>query len=337
MNKTNCPSIAPIPGSAGRPFWSVMIPTYNPDPTYLEQALRGVLDQDPGSQEMQIVLVDDGSDAFDPELFLGDLGVPRVSFYRQPRHVGIAGNWNSCLEQARGQWVHLLHQDDLVLPGFYQRLRKGIETDARIGAAFCQHFLINGDGSRGDLMSQVKPNTVGILKDWLEYVFVVLSIQTPSIVVKRSVYERVGGFDVSFKYALDWDMWKRIATQYPLWYEPEPLACYRRHGQSTTRKLMHSGSDMVDIRRSIETSESYLQPAVAAAVTERARNYWTKIAIRNAGHLLFLERDLGGTIAQLWQARKISSSSLVVKLIVKLTRENREEKRLVRANGAVGG
>lgn len=314
-----------------------MIPTYNPDPKYLEQALRGVLDQDPGKQEMQIVLVDDGSDVFDPELFIRELGVPRVSFYRQPRHLGIGGNWNTCVEQARGQWVHLLHQDDLVLPGFYQRLRNSIETDARIGAAFCQHFLINSDSSRGYLMSRVKANTAGILADWLEHVFVALSIQTPSIVVKRSVYESVGGFDASFKYALDWDMWKRIATQYPMWYEPEPLAGYRQHGQSTTRKLMHSGRDIADVRRSIKISESYLQPPIAAAVTERACTYWAKIAIRNAGHLLFLERDPGGTIAQLWQARKISSSSLVVKLIVKLARENRERKRLMRANGTVSG
>lgn len=323
----NVPRIGAVPEGVQRPFWSVMIPTYNPVPGYLEQTLNSVLQQHPGPQEMQIELIDDGSTDFDPEVFLWRMGAPAVSFYRQPRHVGIGGNWNTCLDRARGQWVHLFHQDDLVLPGFYRRLREGVKTDPRIGAAFCQHFMVDGKGSRRFLMSRLKQETPGIVADWLEYVFVGLSFQTPSIVVKRSVYEEVGGFDVTFEYALDWDMWKRIAPRYPLWFEPEPLACYRRHERATTRGLMRSGRNIAEIRRSIEVSQSYLPPAIAAEVLERARKFYTKHAVCVARQLLFTEHDVRATIGQLWEARKMSSSTMVVKAIVKLAMKTWQARR----------
>jgi hypothetical protein len=321
VNSVKSPSIGPVPDTEERPFWSVMMPTYNPNLDYLEQALRSVLEQAPGPREMQIELIDDGSADFDPEAFLHKVGGARVSFYRQPRHMGIGGNWNTCLERARGHWVHLLHQDDLLLPGFYRRLREGIETDPDIGAAFCHNFYIDSQGGKDFPPSRIKQKTPGILTDWLEYVFVGLSFTTPSIVVKRSVYEKLGGFDVAFDYALDWDMWKRIACQYPLWCEPEPLAGSRRHEQSTTRKLMQSGTNIAEIGRSIETSKSYLPPAMAAHMDRRARDYYTGWAVLKAAQLLLIERDARATLAQLCEARKLRSGTAVMKAIMKLSLE----------------
>lgn len=318
LNGINSPSISPVPDTVERPFWSVMIPTYNPNLNYLEQALCSVLDQAPEPKEMQIELIDDGSTDFDLQLFLQKVAGSRVSFYRQPQHTGIGSNWNTCLERARGHWVHLLHQDDLVLTGFYRRLREGIETNSTVGAAFCHHFSIDSEGQSVFPRSLIKQNSRGILTDWLEHVFVFLSIMTPSIVVKRSIYEQLGGFDITFDYALDWDMWKRIASQHPLWFEPEPLAGRRTHGQSTTRKLMRSGTNIAEIRRSIETSKSYLPAAVAAGMARRAGDKYTRFAVRTAVRLLF-RRDVRATLAQLCEAQKIRSGAAVMKAIVALS------------------
>ena len=319
LSRVNGVFIRPVPDTVERPFWSVMIPTYNPNLKYLEQALSSVLEQAPGPREMQIELIDDGSTDFDPQLFLREIAGARATFYRQPQHMGIGRNWNTCLERASGQWVHLLHQDDLVLSGFYCRLREGIETDPNIGAAFCHFFFSDSEGRRYIPSSRIKRNTPGILIDWLEHVFVGLSFTTPSIVVKRSVYERLGGFDVSFDYALDWDMWKRIASQYPLWYEPQPLAGSRRHRHSTTRKLMQSRTNIAEIRRSIETSKSYLTVAMAGDMARRAQEYYTAYVVNRAAQLLLIERDAGTALAQLTEARKIRSTTAVIKAIIKLS------------------
>jgi hypothetical protein len=202
--------------------------------------------------------------------------------------------------------------------GFYSRLREGIENDINIGAAFCHNFWLDSEGRKNILPSRIKRDTPGILDDWLEYVFVGLSFTCPSIVVKRTVYEQVGGFDLSFDYALDWDMWKRIASQFPLWCEPEPLIGSRRHKQSTTHKLMRSGTNIAEIRRSIETSKSYLPPALGTDMARRAQNYYTEYAVKRAAQLLLFERDARATLAQLNEARKILSSTAVIRAIMNL-------------------
>jgi glycosyltransferase involved in cell wall biosynthesis len=148
-----------------------MIPTYNPNLTYLAQSLGSVLEQAPAAQHMQIELIDDGSTNFDPQSFLRDLAGSRVSFYRQRQHRGIGGNWNTCLERARGHWVHLLHQDDLVLSGFYRRLHDGIEKEPSVGAAFCHNFVIDSEG-RSFPRSLIKQNRPAFLPiGWNVFLF----------------------------------------------------------------------------------------------------------------------------------------------------------------------
>ena len=290
-----------------------MIPTYNPRADYLEQVLDSVLAQDWDPAEVQIELVDDVSDTFDLAVFLERRGDPRLTCYRQPQRAGIGGNWNTCIARARGHWVHILHQDDLVLPGFYDRLREGITAEPDLGAAFCQAYWIDDEGCRRGLMSRVRQGEPGILFDWIEYIFVGLAIQTASIVVSRRVYEHLGGFNSAFRYVLDWDMWKRIAVQYPIWYEPKPLASYRKHRYATTRTLQRSGENLAEIGRSIEASAAYLPPSIADDVSERAGAHYTRNALRVAWERLSVDRDFVTALTQLRGARRLHSGKMLAK------------------------
>ena len=60
------PPISPVAEGLHRPLWSVMIPTFN-CAKYLRQTLESVLVQDPGTEQMQIEVVDDCSTKDDPE------------------------------------------------------------------------------------------------------------------------------------------------------------------------------------------------------------------------------------------------------------------------------
>jgi glycosyltransferase involved in cell wall biosynthesis len=281
-----------------------MIPTFNPDPGHLAEALASVLAQDPGPAEMEIAVIDDHSREADPPACLSTAPRRRVSWLRQERHTGIAGNWNACIRRARGRWVHILHQDDLVRPGFYASLRDGIDAaPAEVGAAFCRDVVIGPDGRRRGSQVPVR-ETPGPVEDWVEHVFVELHLRAPAIAVKRAVYETIGGFSPEFRYALDWDMWKRIASRYRLWHEPAELACYRRHSGSATFGFMRSGANIAEIRRSIELSEAMLDPAIAADVTRRTRATYTRYAARSAWRSI-KERRLISGLAQLREAAKL--------------------------------
>src|SRR5512143_2035432 len=231
--------IAPIGANSARPFWSVMIPTYH-CARYLRQTLESVLAQDPGSEAMQVEVVDDYSTLDDPESVVKEIGKGRVTFHRQPQNVGHTKNFETCLTRARGKVIHLLHGDDYVLDGFYQKMQHGFESQTEIGAAFCRQIFMDETGIWKDY-SPEEQVTSGILNNWLERLAEEQRIMTPSIVVRREVYERLGGFDSRLICSEDWEMWVRIASQYPVWYEVEPLAAYRMHSASNTGRHIRNG------------------------------------------------------------------------------------------------
>ncbi|MBI1357230.1 MAG: glycosyltransferase [Acidobacteria bacterium] len=310
------PPIAPFEGSGPRPFWSVMLPTYRPDPGYLEQTLRSVLEQDPGPEAMQIRLIDDGSPE-DPRLekLVERLAPGRVEIERRATNAGMAATWNAGVTAARGHWVHLLHQDDLVLPGFYERLRAAIEAHPELGAAYTQQVLIDGEGRRRRLMSHNPATEPGVVADWRRYVFEELTIQTPSIVVQREAYERLGGFRPEMRYALDWDMWKRLAAAYPIWFDPTPLACYRRHNEGASIDFFASGENMAEVRLSIEAAKAYLPPAEAEESARAAMCHYAGDAVDTALHGLFTMHSPRVAAAQLREALRFGVGWRIAPLI----------------------
>lgn len=275
------PPIAAMLGSAARPWLSIMIPTWQPDVGFLRQAVESVAAALPADADVEVTLVDDASPDFDAAEFARGLSTVAVRAIRAAEHRGLAANWNACLESARGHFVHLLHQDDFVLPGFYAALRRGLDADASVGAAYTASLLCGADG-RGWAPRLVAMTTPGILVDWPRHVFARLSIQCSAIVVRRAVYETLGGFDGAYRYALDWDMWRRIAVHHPLWFHPDALAAYRMHPRSESARQQATGDHLVEIFRSIERSASLLPPDIAPRVLRAARFHYATYAIESA-------------------------------------------------------
>jgi len=280
----NIPLISSIDEKTNRPFWSVMIPTYN-CANYLIETLESVLVQDPGAAEMQIEIVDDCSTKDDPEAVVHKIGQGRVSFFRKPQNGGATNNFNTCIERAKGQWVHILHGDDTVLPGFYSRLRAGIEQDSTIGAAITRYMHIDKN-SNWRVLSYLERDTPGILEDFLPKLFILNRIMTPSIVVKRSVYEQLGGFNLELIHSADWEMWRRITVHYPIWFEPSPLACYREHAASDTSHLRSTGANITDGCKSIDIAELYLPDSIGPELSNLARETHAILGLETAMNML---------------------------------------------------
>lgn len=262
-----------------------MIPTYNAPDNYLEEALRSVLTQAPGANEMQIEVVDDCSPNGAPAELVRRIAGDRVNVYCETDNNGLAGIWNRCIERARGEWVHILHQDDVVLPGFYAALRRGVESDSRIGAAFTRHATIN-PGGHWIALSEILRETPGALENWHEQITVRQQVQCAAIVVRRSVYEQLGGYLPQLRFTLDWEMWQRIAAKYPVWFEPAVRAGYRLHPSSATSRLRLEAADTRDIQTMIEITKAYHPPGRGEALARQAREYYALLAIENSRHLL---------------------------------------------------
>jgi len=253
-----------------------MIPTYH-SALYLPQTLESVLSQDLGREAMQIEVIDDHSTADDPRAIVDAVGGDRVFFYRQPENGGHVHNFNTCLARARGHLIHILHGDDAVRPGFYERLGRAFKEAPDIGAAFCRVMVMGEDG-HWRFLKPLMQGKAGLLENRLRRLAVDQPIQTPSIAVRRSVYEHVGGFDPRFRSSgEDLEMWMRIAADYPVWYEPEPLALYRTHEQSLSGGALRSGLNIREIRLAIDTFTRYLPPQEAGEIvgaSKRRAAFW---------------------------------------------------------------
>ena len=281
-----------------------MIPTYN-CARYLEATLRSVLAQDPGPEVMQIEVVDDHSTADDPEDVVMRLGGGRVAFHRQPENVGVVGNLNTCLRRSRGELVHLLHGDDLILEGFYRTLDDGLREHPEAGAAYCRHLFVDERDRRIDA-APLEPASSGILVEGARFLATEQRIMTPCIVVRRSVYEELGGFDDRLACAEDWEMWVRVAARFPVYYEERALACYRLRDDSNTGRNLRDGLSLDYTRLAIELFAAYFEPAERRAVKRTAFSRYAAAGLETAQKLQ-AQGDEAAALAQLrvvWRLEK---------------------------------
>jgi glycosyltransferase involved in cell wall biosynthesis len=308
-------AVTPI-ADAARPRWSVMIPTYN-CARYLEVTLRSVLAQDPGPEAMQIEVVDDHSTGDDPEAVVARLGGGRVDFHRQPENIGVVRNLNACLQRSRGELVHLLHGDDLVLESFYGTLDDRLREHPEAGAAYCRHLYVDERGRRLDV-GPLEPASSGILTEGARFLAAEQRIMTPCIVVRRAVYEELGGFDDRLIYAEDWEMWVRLAARFPVYYEERPLACYRLHDDSNSGRKLRDGLSLDDTRLAIELFARYFAPGERRAVKRTAFSRYAKSGLETAQRLQS-KGDTAAARAQLrgvWRLEKSPRTAAAIARVI---------------------
>jgi len=313
--------VIPLIESHPRPLWSVMIPTYNCS-SYLYEVLKSVLDQDLGSEAMQIEVIDDCSNLDDPAKVVEQLARNRVEFFRQPQNQGHIENFNTCLTRSRGELIHLLHGDDFVAPNFYTKMQQLFEANPALGAAFCRYTYVGEDGQPSFGLSELEQEHSGVLNDWLCKITSNQRIQPPSMVVRREVYEALGGFDRRICCCgEDWEMWIRIASHYTVGYEPEPLAFYRMQTKSLTGKCSRSGQNIRDIVQIMEIISEYLPKNQKHQLLRQAKRdrweYYLYTFIPNC-----LEQgDLEAVINQLKEIPKLNLSLKSIWKILKILLE----------------
>jgi len=240
------PAIALVPDGVPRLLWSVMIPTFN-CAKYLQQTLESVLMQDPGPAQMQIEVVDDCSTKDDPEAVVTNIGKGRVLFHRKPKNEGAICNFNTCIARSRGQLVHILHGDDYVLPGFYQKLGAAAENHRDRAFFGCRSFVIDEESIITSVSARVQElegdaRAVGSF-------FYGSPILTPAIVLRRSFYERHGGFLLNLLHCADTEMWARAVGVEGGWMTPEVLSCYRTFAANDTGRLARTAENCRDTER----------------------------------------------------------------------------------------
>ena len=222
-----------------------MIPTYQPNESHLRVSIESVLDQDFDSSWPEIEVVDDCSPDIDVEAIVKRFGRGRVAFSRNSENLGLAGCWNRCIERARGEWIHILHQDDYVLPGFYQRIRKAIASHPDVCLAATRSFFVDSEAQIMAVTGRLRRLENGGRQ--ADDFFYDTPIQCPGVVVRRDFYNKNGGFASDLKYVLDREMWARAIAEGGGIIVPDVLACYRRSERNETSRIMRTADGLKEI------------------------------------------------------------------------------------------
>ncbi|RFM29093.1 glycosyltransferase family 2 protein [Deminuibacter soli] len=292
------PVIPPLPATTHRTKWSVMIPAYN-CAAYLTRAIESVLEQAPAADEMQIEVIDDFSTDADIGALVANAGKGRVGYYRQPANVGSLRNFETCINRARGELVHILHGDDFVKPGYYKEIEKLFALCPDAGAAFTDFIYVNHENRELQTEKKLLAEP-GIIDNWLFRLAEGNRIQAPCITVKRKVYEQLGSF-FAVHYGEDWEMWVRIAAHYPVVHSPGYFACYRIHQTNISTRYYETGQNIKDISKVINIiCQHHLPKEMKEVLRKKARKNFSWF-FSDLSHILFEEQ--GNAKAALVQAR----------------------------------
>lgn len=191
---------------------SVIIPTHN-RVGLLSRALRSVLAQ--SRPPAEVLVVDDGSTDGTEERVRTDF--PAVRYLRQENR-GVAAARNHGVREARSEWLAFLDSDDEWLP---QKLALQLEALDRESSYLLCHTneIWIRRGRRVNPMRKHAKAGGYIFRNCLP-----LCVVSPSsVVVHRSLFERVGLFDESLPACEDYDLWLRVCSRFPILYLEEPL------------------------------------------------------------------------------------------------------------------
>jgi len=241
-----------------KPTVSVCVATHNDGP-WLEEALASVEAQT--YPDFEVVVVDDASTDV-----LARRAGDRFVAVRNDRNLGEARSMNRAFALARGQYVKLLHGDDLLGPDCLERMLPLAASDG-VGFVFSRrHVLVTpGDdavehwarryGRIHEGLGHLDTVNPGgeIFRRCLDFGLLRNCLSEPSgVLIPRRALERVGGLHLHMVGHLDVDLLMRIAGHYDVAFVDEPLFSYRRHGSSASSRRVAQRLHFLDRAWSLE-------------------------------------------------------------------------------------
>jgi glycosyltransferase involved in cell wall biosynthesis len=206
------------------PEVSIVIPTRNRWSLLSRRGLPSALAQE--GVEYELIVVDDASTDETPER-LRALAEPRLRVLRHERPGRVARARNAGLQEARGEWIAFLDDDDVWAP---HKLRLELEAVRAASADFAYAGVVTVDEEGTMLYATPAPPAETLRYDLIASCVIPAG---PSNVLARTELVRwLGGFDDRFVNLEDWDFLIRLAWAGKGVGLPETLVAYLEHRES---------------------------------------------------------------------------------------------------------
>ena len=274
---------------------SVVIDSYNYG-NFIEQAIESVLRQDFPAEQLEIVVVDDGS-TDDTSERVKKYG-SRIRYVRK-ENGGQASAFNAGFANAQGGLIALLDADDFFLPGKLRRVREAFDTHPEAGMVYHKLPELHANGKMAPApgfqeLSGFLPSDKRKLASYSAH-------QTSCLAFRRAVLANLIPMPESMRIQADAYLELATVLSNPIQAIPEELAVYRIHGKNLcATDLM--GKDPEGTVRVMKSTA-----LVAEEVRKWASKHTREIAKKDVDRLLnrlmfpLLERQYALEPPQRWE------------------------------------
>ncbi len=213
------------------PKVSVILTSFNHE-KFLREAINSVLNQT--YQDFELIIWDDASSDNSWHLIKQYADTRIKAFRNDTRKRGIWGVNKAISEIASGRYIAIHHSDDVWEPDKLEKQVAFLNAHKDIGAVFTHAFVIKEDGQpltdRNHFYFNIFDQPNRNRHEWLRFFFGHgNALCHPSVLVRKSCYEKCGLYRYGLAQICDFDLWLRLCSRYEIHILPEKLVRFRIH------------------------------------------------------------------------------------------------------------
>lgn len=207
---------------AETPLVSIVTPSFN-QAAYLEAAMRSVLEQN--YPKLEYILVDGGSTDGSVEII--EKYASKLAFWVSEPDRGQTEAINKGFTRATGKYLAWLNADDRLNSNAVAEAVDFLEVHSDVG-------MVYGSADYIDAQGRVVGHFPAAQTDYRALRRGYVHIPQQGAFWRRDLWQQVGPLDPGFTFAMDYDLWIRLAKISKLQYLPRPWAQFRLHTESKT-------------------------------------------------------------------------------------------------------
>lgn len=216
----------------------MVIPVYNGELT-VEKTIRSVLSQT--FSDFEVIVINDGS--IDSTLdILNKIQDPRVKVFSFPNS-GLSASRNRGIELACGKFVSFIDADDLWTLDKLEDQKNALQENPDVAVVYSWTDFVD---ESGNLLGYGIRQTVNgyVFPDLLMFYFIGSG---SNALIRKHVFDTVGGFDETLTSAEDLDMFLRLAARYQFLAIPKPQILYRLTSSSMSKNVLRQERESLKV------------------------------------------------------------------------------------------
>lgn len=225
------------------PKVSVCVPVYNGG-SFIRNTLEMILEQD--YDDYEIVVSDNRSEDNTIEE-IEKVKSNRIRFLQNEKNIGMVGNWNTLIHQAKGEYIIIVCADDVIYPGALRSKAEILDKYPNVSIVTSASYVIDKNGKKLFCRRLFKKDMYLNSAEIINKFFVERNLfgEPSNNMFRKDALIKAGDFDTSLWYTVDWDEWIRLMTTGDGYYLNTPQSGFRIYATSTSGSNLKEGKDKI--------------------------------------------------------------------------------------------